>query len=167
MRMTVLVATMAMALFVPPVVAGEQGLGMQISDVVDRFNDAAKSHDWEVRLVQESCSKSSGQTACNYYISDGLIAIGNALSDDKTLKNLSVFYNTDGDRGKLVRSIGTIISMMDPKVDEAEAKAVINALFRGVGSSKNDEAKADLHGTRIRALIPGKLGVFAVIFDHP
>lgn len=150
-----------------PVVAAERGLTMPIADVVERFNVQSKAHGWETRLVQESCSKDNGQTACNYYVSDGLIAIATALDDDKTLRNISIFYTTNGDRSEMIRCVATMIRVFDPSIDDSETKAVISALFRGVAGSTSDEAKADLRGIRIRAMIPGKLGLFTVVFDRP
>jgi hypothetical protein len=148
-------------------VAADRGFDMKISDVVRSFNDQAKLRSWDIRIVQEGCSKSNEHYACNYYISDGIVAISNALDDGKTLKNFSIFFNSDGDKTNLTRSMALAMRMLAPEADDPELKATIHSLFTGVAASADDEAKADLHGVHIRALIPGKLGLFAVVFSRP
>lgn len=147
--------------------SGDRGLGMHLSDVVDRFNETSKSKEWEVRLVREGCSKSNNQTACNFYISNGLSAIANASKDDVTLRDLSFLFTAGGDRGELVRAVATAVRMFEPTVDDAESKAVIGALFRAVGDSEDDTGKVKLRNLRLRGAIPGKMGLFIVAIDAP
>ena len=131
-----------------PPAATPKSLGMPISTLPQRFNDAARRLEFGVRLVETECRTNRIKT-CRYSIAPGVGLVAAALPDGRTLQDVALLIaDSSGTMGAVnfLAAFLVLATILEPQADNAERAATLFALTPDGNIPENSTAR--LRSTR-------------------